>query len=102
MPIEVSNEDRDYPVLKLFRAWNTSSEWWVVAPNEEIAIDYSFSYTSTREKRNIYVRSLNVFKLRQSLKLKKYHTTAICFCMGIINLLIYLFYEFENSSAKTF
>jgi hypothetical protein len=39
--------------MKLFRAGNTSSEWWVIAPDEEIAITYSYLNTSTREKRNI-------------------------------------------------
>ena len=41
--------------MKLFGVWNTSSDWWVVAPDEEIAINYSYSNTSTREKRNISV-----------------------------------------------
>ncbi|WP_041233137.1 hypothetical protein [Cylindrospermum stagnale] len=43
--------------MKLFKVWNTSSDWWVVAPNEEIAIDYSYKNTSTREKKNLGINA---------------------------------------------
>lgn len=40
-------------MMQLFWVYNTSSHWWVVAPDEEIAINYSYRRTSTREKRNL-------------------------------------------------
>jgi hypothetical protein len=43
--------------MKLYRVWNTSSYWLVVAPNEEIALDYSYKNTSTREKKNLNITS---------------------------------------------
>jgi hypothetical protein len=42
-------------MMKVFQVCNTSSCWWVIAPDEEIAIRYSFRHTSTREERNLYI-----------------------------------------------
>jgi hypothetical protein len=39
--------------MKLFKVWNTSSDWWVIAPDEEIALDYSYKNSLTREKKNL-------------------------------------------------
>jgi hypothetical protein len=49
--------------MKLFKVYNTSSDWWVIAPNEEIAIKYSFQNTSTREERNLGISSLLTYSL---------------------------------------
>ena len=43
--------------MKLFKVWNTSSDWWVVAPDEEVAIDYSYKNTLTKEKKNLGINS---------------------------------------------
>ncbi|GJD22885.1 hypothetical protein RIVM261_078410 [Rivularia sp. IAM M-261] len=50
-------------MMKLFKACNTSSCWWVIAPDEEIAIKYSFHNTSTREERNLYINSSYTFSI---------------------------------------
>ncbi|QKQ74403.1 hypothetical protein [Nostoc sp. TCL240-02] len=47
--------------MKLYKLWNTSSDWWVIAPNEEIALDYSYKNTLTKEKRNLGVSSDTYF-----------------------------------------
>ncbi len=43
--------------MKIYKVWNTSSDWWVVAPNEEIALDYSYKNTLTKEKKNLGINS---------------------------------------------
>ncbi len=47
-------------MMKVFNVCNTSSCWWVIAPDEEIAIKYSFRHTSTREERNLYILTTDI------------------------------------------
>ncbi|BDA72331.1 hypothetical protein CAL7716_064970 [Calothrix sp. PCC 7716] len=50
-------------MMKLFEVANTSSRWWVIAPDEEIAIKYSFLNTSTREERNLHIYPPSTFSI---------------------------------------
>ena len=50
-------------MMKLFRIWNTSTCWWVIAPDEETAIKYSYQNTSTREERNLHIDSRYTFSI---------------------------------------
>lgn len=54
-------------MMKLFKVWNTSGDWWVVAPDEEIAIDYSYKNTLTREKKNLGINECGMWYKKEEL-----------------------------------
>ncbi|MBD2458257.1 hypothetical protein H6G80_29850 [Nostoc sp. FACHB-87] len=82
-------------MMKLFIIGNTSREWWLIAPDEETAFDYSFQITSTKRKCNLYKNLFlteKIYNLFQALSIHDERYKKI---------LKYIPYEDQNEKDKT-